>query len=91
MSNSIVSIRMPKSLSTALRDTAEKSHFMDLSEELRFIIKEKMLQHIDPFSYELRKFKDDIKSEVSKKTQKDRVRFIEELRKILDDYKREGI
>ena len=86
--NSIVSVRMPKSLSDTLRSLASKNHFMDLSEELRFIVKQKMIEQIDPFSYQIQKLKDEIREGVSKKSQNDRTRFVEELTKILDEIKR---
>lgn len=86
--NSIVSVRMPASLVKTLKDLAQKNHFMDLSEELRFIVKQKMIEQIDPFSFQIQKLKDEIRDGVSKKSQMDRTRFVEELAKVLDEIKR---
>ena len=84
----VVSVRMPQSLVQELKELASKNHFMDLSEEIRFIIKQKMIEHIDPFSFQLQKLKDEIRGEVSKKSQMDRIKFVEELNKVLDELKR---
>ncbi|MBR9690615.1 hypothetical protein GOV08_02930 [Candidatus Woesearchaeota archaeon] len=87
MGSSIVSVRMPSSLVKELREHAAKNHFMDLSEEIRFIIKQKMQEQKDPFAHEVRKLKDEIKTEISKKSQHERTIFVEELKKLLDELK----
>jgi hypothetical protein len=79
---------MPPSLIQELKELSLKNHFMDLSEEIRFIIKQKMIENIDPFSFQLQKLKDEIRGEVSKKSQMDRIKFVEELNKLLDEIKR---
>lgn len=79
---------MPASLAKTLRNLALKNHFMDLSEELRFIVKQKMIEQIDPFSYQIQKLKDEIRDGVSKKSQIDRTRFVEELTRVLEEIKR---
>lgn len=84
----IVSVRMPASLIKSLKDIAQKNHFMDVSEELRFIVKKKMIEEIDPFSYQVQRLKDEIRDGVSKKTHQDRIRFVDELTKILEEIKR---
>ena len=84
----VVSVRMPSSLVHELKDFAQKNHFMDVSDELRYIIKQKMIEQIDPFAFQIQRLKDEIRGEVSKKSQMDRVRFVEELNKLLDELKR---
>ena len=88
MASSVVSIRMPASLISELKLLAEKNHFMDVSDEIRYVIKQKMIEQIDPFSYQIQKLKDEIRGEVSKKSQNDRIKFVEELTKLLDEIKR---
>jgi len=39
----IVSVRMPKGLSTALKNLAETNHFMDVSEAVRSILRAQYL------------------------------------------------
>lgn len=45
MVTSIVSVRMPSSLVQKLRELAKKNHFLDVSEEVRSIIKVKIRKH----------------------------------------------
>ena len=89
MTSQIVSVRMPSSLIKELKIFAERNHFMDVSEEMRFIVKQKMIEKIDPFSYQLQKLKDEIRSEVSKKSHMDKVKFVEELNRLLEEIKRD--
>jgi Arc/MetJ-type ribon-helix-helix transcriptional regulator len=42
MVDSIVSVRMPSSLVQRLKELSKENHFMDLSEELRSVIKNKI-------------------------------------------------
>ena len=76
---------MPSSLADELRNLALKNHFMDLSEEIRFIIKQKMLEKKDPFAYELQKLKHEIKTEISKKSQMERAMFVDGLKQLLEE------
>jgi hypothetical protein len=88
MTSNVVSVRMPSSLVKELKEISLKNHFMDVSDEIRYLIKQKMIEHIDPFSFQIQKLKDEIRGEVSKKSQMDRVKFVEELNKLLDELKR---
>jgi len=45
MVTSIVSVRMPSSLVQKLRELAKKNHFLDISEEVRSIIKVKIRKY----------------------------------------------
>ena len=45
MVTSIVSVRMPSSLVQKLRELAKKNHFLDVSEEVRSIIKVQLRKH----------------------------------------------
>ena len=45
MKDTIVSVRMPSTLVKELRGLAEKNHYMDLSEELRSVIRDKVMAH----------------------------------------------
>jgi hypothetical protein len=88
MTSSVVSVRMPPSLIKELKEFSIKNHFMDVSDEIRYIIKQKMIEKIDPFSFQIQKLKDEIRGEVSRKSQMDRVKFVEELNRLLEELKR---
>ena len=89
MTDVLVSIRMPTSLVQELRRLAEKNHFMDLSEELRSIVRAKCLHYSSPYNLQIKKVVKDIEDEVSNKekleTKKELIsnlkNFLEELQK----------
>lgn len=45
MVTSIVSVRMPSSLVQKLRELAKENHFLDVSEEVRSIIKKQVIRY----------------------------------------------
>jgi Arc/MetJ-type ribon-helix-helix transcriptional regulator len=47
MVDSIVSVRMPSSLVQKLKELSKENHFLDVSEELRSIIKVKIHAHTE--------------------------------------------
>jgi metal-responsive CopG/Arc/MetJ family transcriptional regulator len=52
MTDSVVSVRMPSSLVQKLKSLSEKNHFMDVSEELRSVIKTKTSEYKDKLKVE---------------------------------------
>jgi len=86
----MVSIRMPKPLLEELKKLALSKHFMDLSEELRSIIREKYLQSKDPYLYEVKKLRQEIFEELKDKhLRQTRKQVVEELNKIKKKIKSE--
>ncbi len=81
MANSMISVRIPQALVDELRSISEKDHFLDLSETVRSIIRKNYLMHKDPVSFEIKKLRKEISSNISKKNQED---LVDELRKIRD-------
>jgi len=77
----IVSIRVPKSLAKELKQLSETQHFLDLSEEVRSIVRKKWEFHNNPELYQLKKLREDIGAEVRKKGQK---RLQQEIARELD-------
>ncbi len=44
--NTVVSIRIPKSLLEELQELAKENHYLDLSEQIRDVIREKVTQRL---------------------------------------------
>ena len=89
MTDAVVSIRVPKTLVKELKELAKTNHYMDVSEEVRSIIREKWLQFTNPTLHEMIKIRKDIQHEIEKKgMKKEQKEVLEELRKI-KDYLRE--
>ena len=58
MPDQIVSVRMPVTLINELKELAEKNHFLDISEEVRSLLREKWQEHSDPYSIKLMAIKE---------------------------------
>lgn len=56
----IVSVKMPSSLVHALDDMRKEYHYLDLSEQLRSIIRERCLELQNPYTTELKRLKRDL-------------------------------
>ena len=90
MTEIMVSVRMPKSMLLELKDLAKKEHFLDLSEEIRSIVRKRWIQYTNPQLYELKKLRDDIRDEIKiKSIEKVRSEVNRELEKIRASLKKE--
>ena len=87
----MVSIRMPKALAEELKALAKTQHFLDLSEEVRSIVRRKWISHASPELFELKKLRENIEDEIKQKSAK-RVQqeVAKELEKIKAKLKKEG-
>ncbi|MEM4397528.1 MAG: ribbon-helix-helix domain-containing protein [Candidatus Woesearchaeota archaeon] len=83
MPDKIISVRMPKSLINELKDLAEKNHYLDVSEQVRSLLRQKYLEHQDPYAMKLLAIKETaMKNAVPEKIQllkKDLTKLLEEL------------
>ena len=92
MNDVIVSIRIPERLLSVLQKLVENGYYMDVSEVLRSIVRERWMYSKHPELEELRKLREDIKKGVTKKTEKIVMQQVmEELNKIKDLVKDEGL
>jgi Arc/MetJ-type ribon-helix-helix transcriptional regulator len=82
MADKVVSVRMPQPLVEELREIAEENHFLDLSEELRHLLRKRWLRHKDPYSYRL----DAIRHGIKKEKLPDRVMSLKkDLKRLLEE------
>ena len=87
----MVSVRMPKSLLKKLEELVKKHHFLDLSEEVRSIIRKKWLEASKPELFEIRKIGEDIGKELRKKSEeKIQEEIAKELQKIREQLRKGG-
>ncbi|MFC1741737.1 hypothetical protein ACFL3V_04340 [Nanoarchaeota archaeon] len=81
--NSLVSIRIPKSLFLELQTFSEKNHFLDVSEQVRSIVREKWMESKDPRAYHLKRLRSEIAGALETKTEeKANEQLIQELERI---------
>ena len=70
MNNSVMaSVRIPSSLVKELKTAMKKDHFLDLSEAVRSIIRNKWVEERDPSAYQMKKLRSDITNHIRKKNQ----------------------
>ena len=53
MADKIISVRMPASMVSELKDLANRNHYLDISEQLRSVLRNKMLDYRYPYSRSL--------------------------------------
>jgi len=90
MNDLVVSIRIPNSLLLELKSLSEKNHFLDVSEQVRSIVRKKWLSAVSPDLMALKELKEDIKEEIKKKSKKAITeKVLKELENIKDQLKKE--
>ena len=92
MNNVMVSIRMPYSLASELKVMVKTQNFLDLSEEVRGIVRQKWMSSTNPELFEIKKLRENIEHNIRQKSAK-RVHeeVAKELDKIKSQLKKEGI
>jgi Arc/MetJ-type ribon-helix-helix transcriptional regulator len=77
----MISIRVPSTLVKEIRELTVKNHYMDLSEHMRSIMREKSMQYVEPYRYELSKMRDEMEKTISTN------RALDEKKKLVEDLK----
>ena len=84
----MISIRVPSTLVKELKSLTEKNHYMDLSEHMRAIMREKSMQYVEPYRYELSKMREEMENSISSnKAIEDKKKLVEELKSIIKELK----
>ena len=84
----LVSIRMPSSLVKELKQTSQQEHYLDLSEHIRTIVRDKCLQYLDPYASEMQKFREDLKKDLLTKSAS-KTTLIKDLKRIAEELSHE--
>lgn len=88
MKDVMISVRVPSGLLKELKDLTEKNHYLDLSEHTRAIIREKSMQYVEPYKYELSKMRDQMEKKISdNKALEEKKKLVEELKDIIKGLK----
>ena len=84
--DTIVSIRMPRTLFEKLNTLSKDEHFLDISECIRSITRKRCLELTAPYAYELQQLRSELSNAMSHKeeTQK-KDQLVKDLRKILGE------
>lgn len=88
MKDTVLSIRLPSSLVKELKSLLEKEHFLDMSEQIRTIVREKCEEYSKPYQHELKKISHQMEEKHSNiKKEIEKQKLIEELNKIIKELK----
>ncbi len=66
--NTIVSVRIPQSMVADLKGKVKESHFLDLSEAVRSVVRKRWLEWKDPNTFQIKRLREDIKEVIKEKT-----------------------
>jgi Arc/MetJ-type ribon-helix-helix transcriptional regulator len=89
MNDVMVSIRMPKSLADEIKRLTEEMHFLDLSEHVRSVVRQRWVEMQNPQLAEIKKLREDIELQVRKKSaEKMQEEVAKELEKIKEQLRR---
>jgi len=66
MNEILVSIRMPKSLLNEVKKNTEENHFMDVSENIRSVVRKRWFDSLYPELNEVKRLREDIFEELKK-------------------------
>jgi Arc/MetJ-type ribon-helix-helix transcriptional regulator len=84
----MISIRVPSALVKELKILTEKKHYIDLSEHIRAIIREKSMQYVEPYRYELSKMRTEMENKISEnKAIVEKKKLVEDLKSIIKELK----
>ncbi len=84
MADTVVTVRMPATLITALRSRTADGHYRDLSEQVRSIVRKGCLQYSNPVTHEIKELKAQLKDELLRESEDVRVKaLLDDLRKLL--------
>ena len=69
MADTVIAVRMPRSLIAELRERTEHDHYSDLSEQVRSIVRRGCLKYTNPVTHEIKELKEQLKTELLKEQQ----------------------
>jgi len=77
----VVSVRMPKSLLEELKRISENQHYMDVSDAIRSVLRQRYLQSTEPDTAKMQ----EIKKKLSGITDKKKLEALKEAVKLLEE------
>lgn len=80
----MVSVRVPASLLSALKNKAKQDHYLDASELVRSIVRAKCLDFVNPYASEMSKFRKELKKDLLQKS-KSKNDLIKDLKRITEE------
>lgn len=91
MKDAMISVRMPSNLVSELKELAEENHYLDLSEQIREIIRIKCASQIEqtPKIVQKKQVSQEISESSNDKEKNDREKLVQNLQALLEQLKNE--
>jgi len=84
MADIVVTVRMPSTLISELKERTEREHYRDVSEQVRSIVRKGCLQYTNPVTHEIKELKAQLKEELLRENEDSRAKaLLDDLRKLL--------
>ena len=83
MDERVVTVKMPASLAAELRKRTRKDHYLDLSEQIRSIVRQACLRHAQPYSEEIARLREDLLQHAQRGATLTREQVLQELTRML--------
>ena len=86
--NDIVSVRMPKGLVQQLKELSSEKHYLDLSELIRTIVRQKSQQYGSPYAEDVRRIITDLEKELQTRSHvQEKQALVNSLRRMIEDFR----
>ena len=86
MAEKVVSVKMPSTLVGELKLLQEQDHYLDLSEQLRSVVRRRCLELTNPFSEGIKEIRQEVQRQAEQTTaKKTKEQVLQELLKVLGD------
>ena len=89
MAENAVSVKMPSSLVDALRRLQQDHHYLDLSEQIRSIVRQRCLEFKNPYTEGIRRLREDLTAQAMQESaQTTREQVLQDLIRLLREGER---
>jgi Arc/MetJ-type ribon-helix-helix transcriptional regulator len=86
LSERVVSVKMPPSLVHELKRLTSEHHYLDLSEQIRSVVRQKCLKYTQPYD-DIAKLRKDLEQQITSATASRKEQILQELQRLLEGSK----
>jgi Arc/MetJ-type ribon-helix-helix transcriptional regulator len=83
MGERVITLKLPASLVHSLKERTHKDHYLDLSEQVRSIVRQACLRSAQPYSDEIARLREDILEHAQRGATLTREQVLQELTRML--------
>jgi Arc/MetJ-type ribon-helix-helix transcriptional regulator len=86
MTERVISVKMPGSLVKELRTLTAAHHYLDFSEQVRSVVRQKCLKYTQPYD-DVNKIKQELEQQIKSSNQMRKEQILQELQRLLEEEK----